>query len=88
MSTDEIKTAIFRTLGRIAPEADFEALDPDTEFRDQLDIDSFDFLTFVIGLNEALGVEIPETDYPRLSTLNSALAYLEDALAAASPAVH
>jgi acyl carrier protein len=82
MSTDEIKAAVLRTLRRIAPEADLDTLAPDIEFREQLDIDSFDFLTFVIGLDEALGVDVPETDYPELSTLNGAIAYLAAARSA------
>jgi acyl carrier protein len=84
MSTDEIKAAVLRTLARIAPEADLDALVPDVEFRDQLDIDSFDFLTFIIGLDEAVGVDVPEADYPRLATLNGAVAYLESALRGAA----
>jgi acyl carrier protein len=45
-------------------------------FRDQLDIDSMDFLNFVIAVHEALHVEIPEADYPKLITLNGCVAYL------------
>ena len=86
MSTNEIRAAVLRGLGRIAPEADLTALDPNLEFRDQLDIDSFDFLTFVIGLDEALGVEVPESDYSHLSTLSGAVAYLDATLAVATPA--
>ena len=85
MTTDEIRTTVLRVLGRIAPEADLASLAPNVEFRDQLDIDSFDFLNFVIGLHEALGVDIPEADYPRLATLEGAVAYLEDALSRAAP---
>jgi acyl carrier protein len=77
---DQIKETILRVLGRIAPEADLGTLAPDIEFRDQLDLDSFDFLTFVIGLHEELGVNIPEADYPKLVTLESAIAYLETPL--------
>jgi acyl carrier protein len=45
-------------------------------FRDQLDIDSMDFLNFVIAVHEALHVEIPEADYPKLATLNGCVEYL------------
>jgi acyl carrier protein len=79
MNADEIKTTVLRALARIAPEADLDALAPDFEFRDQLDIDSFDFLTFVIALHEATGVDIPEADYQQLATLNDAVAYLATA---------
>lgn len=73
---DEIKNAVLRALGEIAPEADLAAIKPDVSFRDQLDIDSMDFLNFVIAVHEALHVEIPEADYPKLITLNGCIAYL------------
>lgn len=76
MNTDEIKATVLRSLARIAPEADLDALDPTVEFRDQLDIDSFDFLTFIIALHEATGVDIPEADYQQLATLDDAISYL------------
>ena len=78
-SADVIKNTVLRILGEIAPEADLHVLKPDVSFRDQLDIDSMDFLNFVITLNKALDVEIPETDYPKLATLNGCLAYLSAA---------
>ena len=71
-----INDIIFRLLGRFAPEADFETLDPNEDIREALDIDSFDFLNFLIGLNEAFGVEIPESDYGKLVTLTDIVDYL------------
>ena len=76
MTRDEIKSTVLRVLGEIAPEADLAAIKPDVSFRDQLDVDSMDFLNFVIGLHEALRVEIPEADYPKLITLNGCVEYL------------
>lgn len=76
MTVDEIKAAIFRVLGEIAPEADFAALEPQADLRDALDLDSMDFLNFAIGLHEALGLDIPEADYPKLATLERAIAYV------------
>jgi acyl carrier protein len=73
---EEITNTVLRVLGEIAPEADLLALKPDVSFRDQLDIDSMDFLNFVIGLHDALRVEIPEADYPKMSTLNGCVEYL------------
>jgi acyl carrier protein len=73
---EHITQTILGMLGRIAPEADLTALAPDVALREQLDIDSFDFLNLVMGLHEALGVAIPEADYARLATLESAIAYL------------
>jgi acyl carrier protein len=76
VTADELRAVVLRTLGAIAPEADLEHLDPDVEFREQLDLDSMDFLNFAIGLHEALGVDVPETEYARLATLNGCLSYL------------
>jgi len=73
---EEIRATALRVLGEIAPEADLASLKPDVSFRDQLDIDSMDFLNFVIALHEALHVEIPEADYPKLTTLNDCVAYV------------
>jgi acyl carrier protein len=75
----QIMETILRILGRIAPEADLTALEPHVAFREQLDIDSFDFLNLVIGLHEALGVDVPEADYPKLATLDGAIDYLAKA---------
>jgi acyl carrier protein len=72
-----IKRAIFEGLQQIAPEANLDALAPDENVREALDIDSFDFLNFLIGLNAELGVEIPEADYGQLSTLAAMIRYLE-----------
>ena len=71
MTRDEIRATVLRILGEIAPEADLTRLKPDVSFRDQLDIDSMDFLNFVIALDEELDVRIPESDYPKLSTLDA-----------------
>ena len=76
LTRDEIKVTVLRALGEIAPEADLAAIKPDVSFRDQLDIDSMDFLNFVIAVHEALHVEIPEADYPKLITLNGCVGYL------------
>ena len=79
MTKDEIRTVVLRSLGEIAPEADPATIKPDVGFRDQLDLDSMDFLNFVIALHQALGVDIPEADYPRLATLDGCVEYLAQA---------
>lgn len=79
MNIDEITSTILHALARIVPEVDLSTLSPDVAFRDQLDIDSFDFLTFIIALHDAIGVDIPEADYQQLATLNDAVAYLATA---------
>jgi len=76
MTRDEVRAAMLRVLGEIAPEADLAALRPNVPFRDQLDVDSMDLLNFVIGLHEALGVEIPEADYARVATPDACVDYL------------
>jgi acyl carrier protein len=72
----ELRPIVLRALRKVAPEADPDRIDPKESLRDQLDIDSMDFLNFLIALHEALGVDIPETDYSRLSTLQAILEYL------------
>jgi acyl carrier protein len=76
MSEDDIKAAIFAGLRKIAPEADPAKLSPTDKVREVLDIDSFDFLNFLIGLHEKLHVEIPEADYGKLTTLAEMVGYL------------
>ena len=77
MTRDEIAATVVRLLGNIAPEADLTQLQPDVSVRDQLDIDSMDFLNFVIALHDTLHVDIPESDYAKIATLNDCVAYLE-----------
>ena len=81
MTNDEIRAAVLRLLGDIAPEADPESIRPDAPLRDQLDLDSMDFLNFIIALSKELKVEVPERDYPKLSTLDGCVAYTAGALA-------
>jgi len=75
-TADEIRAAIFDVLGAIAPEADPATIAPDRPLREQIDIDSFDFLNVIIRLHESLGVDIPEADYGELATLDGAVSYL------------
>jgi acyl carrier protein len=76
MTDAEIKAAILNGLAQIAPESDPAELSPNENIRRMLDIDSFDFLNFLIGLHEKLGVDIPEADYGKLNTLDEMVAYL------------
>lgn len=76
MTLDRIKAVVLRTLGSIAPEADLSQVDPAAPLRDQLDIDSMDFLNFVIALHKELNLDIPESDYPQLTTLSGCVSYL------------
>ncbi|HWP90680.1 MAG TPA: phosphopantetheine-binding protein [Thermodesulfobacteriota bacterium] len=76
MTDSEIKETIFKLLKEIAPEADFSELEPNQNLREVLDIDSFDFLNFLIGLNAELGIDIPESDYGQLGTLADIVSYI------------
>lgn len=76
MTDAQIKETIFKVLGRIAPEANLDTLAPDENLQEALDIDSFDYLNFLIGLHDELGVEIPESDYGQVTTLTNLITYL------------
>lgn len=76
MTDDELRKLVLDALAGVAPELDPATLKPDKSLRDQLDIDSMDFLNFMIALHEALGIDIPEADQPKLVTLDGAVAYL------------
>mgnify|MGYP001823711447 CR=1 FL=1 len=75
-SREELARHILDTLTSVAPDVDPGMLDPDVAFRDQFEIDSVDFLNFVIALEKGLDRRIPETDFPRLSSLKGCLDYL------------
>ena len=76
MTETEIQQVLFDAVRKIAPEADLRQLQPGENLREALDIDSFDFLNLLIGLREKLGVEIPEADYGRLTTMSDIVRYL------------
>ena len=82
MTTEELRDTVLRMLGEIAPEVDPDTVKADVDFREQLDLDSMDFLNFVIAVDQELHVEIAEADYPRLSTLDGFVAYLGERLGA------
>ncbi len=79
MTRDELRATVLGCLGEVAPEADPARIKPDVSFRDQLDLDSMDVLNFVIALHQALGVDVPEIDYPKLATLDGCVEYLAEA---------
>jgi acyl carrier protein len=81
MDRDDIRTAVFACLKTIAPEAQEADIRPDRPLRDQVDLDSMDWLNFLVALHQKLGVDIPETDYGKLTTWDAILGYLEARLA-------
>jgi len=82
MNREDIRSTVITSLKTIAPEADPAALAPSADLRDALDIDSMDFLRFVVSLHERLHVDIPERDYAKIRTLGTCVSYLEAKLAA------
>lgn len=82
MDQDALTRLITDSLMGVAPEVDPSALDPEVSFRDQFEIDSVDYLNFVLRLEKALGLRIPEVDYPKLSSLKGCLSYLGRSLGA------
>jgi acyl carrier protein len=78
MSEEEIRKTIFQLLKQIAPDTEPSILKPDENIRETLDIDSFDTLQFLVSLNEKMGVEIPEADYGKISTLKNLVDYILD----------
>ncbi len=76
-----LKSAALAQLCAIAPEVDPDEIIPARALRSQVDLDSMDWLHFLVGLHERLGVEIPESDYARLVTLDNLLDYLQAKLA-------
>ena len=83
MNEDEIRAAVIAELGNIAPETDAATIDPEADLREELDIDSLDFLNFITALHKKLGVNIPESDYPKLLTIKGAIGYLAAKLGSA-----
>ena len=76
MNPTQAKSLIIDVLSAIAPEADFVTLPGKAQLRDELDLDSMDFLNFITALHERTQIDIPEADYPTLFTLDGAVGYL------------
>ena len=79
MNANEVRAAVLAELKRIAPEVEEAELAPARPLRDQVDLDSMDWLNFIVALHERFRVEIPEPDYARLGTLDQVVAYLQRA---------
>jgi acyl carrier protein len=76
VNEDELRQILLGALTEIAPEVGADTIDPATDLDEQLDIDSIDFFNLIVAVNERTGIEVPERDYPELSTLDGAVAYL------------
>lgn len=80
MTDAELSNLVKSCLYTVAPDIESESIDPEKSFRAQFEIDSMDFLNFVISLHKATGVEILERDYLNLQTLSGAVAFLRQRL--------
>lgn len=81
MSRDEVRKALIDSILEVAPEADFTQVRPDRPVRGQIDIDSFDFLTILESLHAKIGVDVSESDYGKMITLDGSVDYLMGRLA-------
>ena len=80
MTREEIKNVVLEIIQDIDEEVDLAGLQEDQALRDQLDLDSMDFLDIVMELRKRYKLQIPEDDYPQLATLQSCINYLEPRL--------
>jgi acyl carrier protein len=78
MNDTEIRQLACKLLADIAPDTDPASLAGNGDIREGLDIDSIDFLNFVIALSRSSGRSIPEADYAKLFTLDGIVGYLRD----------
>lgn len=76
MTTTEATAIIFRVLADIAPEIDPETIDRAADLTEQIDLDSMDYLGWMVGISEAVGIDIPQRDVSQFLTIDGAAAYL------------
>ncbi|MBL62697.1 MAG: acyl carrier protein [Opitutae bacterium] len=76
MDNEKIKQIVLDIIAEIAPDEDLSDVKPDQRLRDQLDLDSMDFLDIVMELRKQHGIEVPEDDYMKLESLDSCAEYL------------
>lgn len=76
MNHEEATTLLSTLLHRIAPEVELSDVDPTRPLQEEIDLDSMDFLNLVTALHQATGIDVPERDYPSISTVNGFVAYV------------
>jgi len=76
MTREELRDHVIEIIGDIAPDEELDGINDDEALRDQIELDSMDFLDIVLELRKRHKVEVPEEDYPQLRTMNSTLDYL------------
>ncbi len=80
MTGEEVRRAIVDILADIAPDEDVSSISDDVKLRDQMDLDSMDFLDIVMELRKRFNIEVPEKDYEQLATMTSCITYLQPLL--------
>lgn len=78
LTRSDARDLLARVLAEIAPEVDLQDARPDGQLQEELGLDSMDFLNLMIGIHDQTGLNVPERDYPALSTLDGAVAYLTE----------
>jgi acyl carrier protein len=86
MSDQAVRDIILGIIAVVAPDADLSDVRNDVRLRDQLELDSMDFLDIVMELRKRYKIEVPKEDYPQLATLDSCVAYLSPKFAAMATA--
>jgi acyl carrier protein len=81
MTAADVRQIVIDIISDIAPDEDVSSLDDTKSLRDQLDLDSMDFLDIVMELRKRHKIEVPQEDYPKLATLESCVTYLSPKLA-------
>lgn len=85
MTREEVRALVREKLASVAPDADLDALAPDADLRESIDLDSVDFLRFVTALHAATGVSIPNADYRQICTLRGCVDYLSSRISSSAP---
>lgn len=80
MTNDELRAVVIEIIEDIAPDEDLSELNDDEPLREQIELDSMDFLDIVLELRKRHKIVVPEEDYPQLRSMNSTIAYLQDKL--------
>ena len=80
MTKDEVREAIVSILKDIAPDEDIGSIEDDAVLREQIDLDSMDFLDIVMELRKRFNIEVPESDYQELVSMASCIQYLQPLL--------
>ena len=76
MTREDLRQAVLEIIADIAPDEDVSGIDDDKPLRDQIGLDSMDFLDIILELRKRFKIDVPEADYPELLTLNSTVEYL------------